>query len=356
MTIKVAPGFVDVIELAEQRVTEVGWDVITGAVELSAQLHTEAMNEMLAGVCEPPNAPQEQVEIAVRTELQPLEGEFDRPKPVGSLYSYQQGYPIQRGGHAWGTGRESRVTMTVREANLFTIQGIQADANWIIRRINHAVFYDQNRTYKDKLLGDITCKPLANGDTQEYVLENGNTATDNHFLAQAAAIDDSNNPFPTIYDELLEHPENNGDPVVYIPTNLKPTVTALAGFVVNENPAIVPGSGTDTLSRLPRIPFGDKVLGMVDDCWIVEWRRLPDNYMWAHCEGDDPWVGWRQHEAPELRGFFVESYTDGGVLQATGMIRYSGFAVRKRAKAVVMQIGAADYSPPAAYDVAWLAQ
>lgn len=356
MPIKVAPGFIDVIELENQRVTQVGWDVITGAIEVSARIHSEAMNEMLDALCEEPNEPQEQVEIGARTELQPLEGEYDRPKPVGSLYSYQQGYPLEKGGHAFGTGRESRVKMTVGEANKFVLQGLQADANWMIRRILHALFYDSNRTYADKRYGDITCKPLANGDTQEYVLETGATATDTHFLAQAVAIDDSNNPFPTIYDELLEHPENGSVPVVYVSTSLKASIEALTAFTENLDPDIVPGSATDTLSRLPRIPFGDRVLGKANDCWIVEWRRLPSGYMVAHCEGDDPFIGWRQDETPELRGLFIESYTDGGVLQATGMIRYSGFSVRKRTGALVYYVGGASYVVPTAYDMAWLPQ
>ncbi|MBN2446343.1 MAG: hypothetical protein JXO22_06450 [Phycisphaerae bacterium] len=356
MTIKVAPGFIDLIELASQRVTEVGWNVVTEAVELSAQLHTDAMNELLTSICEEPPAVKEKVEIAARTELQPLEGEFDRPKPVGALYSYEAGYPLERGGHAFGTGRESRVEMTVAEANKFTLQGLTADATWMKRRILHSVFWNAARSFEDKKVGTVPCVPLANGDAQEYVLRNGDSATDNHYLFQAVAIDNSNNPFPAIFTELLEHPENSGDPVVYVATNLKASIEALSGFVKNENPAIVPGSGTDTLARLPVIPFGDKVLGMVDGCWIVEWFDMPSGYMFAHCEGDDPFIGWRQHSAPELRGFFVESYSDGGVLQATGMIRYSGFSVRKRTKALVMLIGAGAYTPPAVYNMAWLPQ
>ena len=38
MALKVAPGFVDLIELANQRVVEVGWNLITEAVALFALL------------------------------------------------------------------------------------------------------------------------------------------------------------------------------------------------------------------------------------------------------------------------------------------------------------------------------
>jgi hypothetical protein len=355
MTHLVAPGFVDYIELASQRVTELGWDIITGAIELSARLHTEATEELLSSICVEPNQPQERVEAVTRTELQPLAGEMDRPRPVGSLYSYTAAYPLEKAGHAFGTGRESRVKMTVREANKLTIQGLQADANWMYRRILHAWFYDNSYTYVDEDFGDITCLPLANGDAQEYVKANGDTATDTHFLAQAAAIGDAADPFDDIYDELMEHPENGiADPVVYIPTNLKATVMALASFTEDIDPDIVPGSATDTLRGLPSIPFGDKVLGKSHNCWIVEWKRLPNNYMVAHAPDAEPFIGWRQDSAPELRGFFVESYTDGGVMIATGMIRYSGFAVRQRTAALVYRIGDAAYEPPTGYDVTYL--
>ena len=41
--------------------------------------------------------------------------------------------------------------------------------------------------------------------------------TETHYLAQANPIDNSNNPFPTIYNELIEHP-GNGGPEPWSPT------------------------------------------------------------------------------------------------------------------------------------------
>ena len=348
MTIKVAPGFVDLIELAEQRVTEVGWNVISDAVTESARLHTEAMNELLTIVEEPPRV-KEKVEIAVQTELQPLEGEFDRPKPVGMLYSYEVGYPIYWGAHAWGVGRESAVKMTVAEANKFTLQGLTADANWMIRHILTAWFTNTKYTFADKEWGDLPIMPLANGDAQEYVLQSGATAADNHYLFQAVAIDNANNPFPVIYEELGEHPENMGDPVVYVATNLKTSIEDLSGFVENSDADIVPGSAVPTLARGPRIPFGDKVLGKVDHCWVVEWKRLPNSYILAHPEDVEPFIGFRQDTAPELRGLMVEQYVDNGVQRINALLRKAGFAVRRRTGALAMLVGAGAYTPPAAY-------
>lgn len=349
MALKVAPGFVDLIELANQRVVEVGWNVITDAVELSARLHTQAMDELLSAVCIEPPRVKEKVQIAAQTELQPLEGEFDRPKPVGQLYSYEAGYPVYWGAHAWGTGRESAVKMTVAEANALTLQGLTADANWMIRHILTAWFTHTQYTFADKEWGDLPILPLANGDSQEYVLQSGVTATDNHYLAQVNAIDNSNNPFPLIYEELGEHPENVGAPIVFIPANLKAAVEALAAFVPNRDPDIVPGSAVSTLGRELRVPFGDRLLGKVDGCWVVEWKRLPNNYLLAYPEEGEPFIGWRQDEAPELRGLRVEQYVDNGVQRVQALVRKSGFAVRRRTGALAMLIGAASYTPPAAY-------
>lgn len=348
MTIKVAPGFMDLIEMEKMRVTELGWNKVTEAIEVSAQLHTEAMDELLSAVVENVEQVKEKVEIPAATELQPLEGEFDRPKPTGYLYSYEQGYPLFDAGHAWGTGRKTSAKMTIAEANKLTLQGLEADSRWMVNHILNPIFYPTSWVFVDKKWGNLTIQPLANGDSQEYVLVDGTTAADNHYLAQAAAIDNSNNPFPTIYTELTEHPENMGDPVVYVPTGLKTSIEALSGFVKNENPAIAPGTATDTLNYLPSIPFGDKVLGMVDDCWIVEWRRLPAGYMLALI-GDEPFIGWRQEPEPELRGLYPEFYVENGIQRIAALIRTSGFSVRRRAAALVCQIGSASYSAPAAF-------
>lgn len=350
MTKQVAPGFIDLVDLfPNDRVVDQE-EAVDDAVRISAEIHSQQMDAMLSTLVQEPAKVKENVEIMAVTELQPLDGEFDRPKPAGSLYKYEAGYPLYRAGHAWGTGRESRVKMTVSQANKFTLQALTADARWIMRHIKHALFYDTNWTFPDREWGDLPIVALANSDTQEYVLRTGLTATDNHYLAQAAGIADITNPFPTIREELLEHPENGGDVIVYVATNLVASITALAGFREVVNPAIIPGSATDTFAYLPEPPFGDRVVGMVDDCWIVEWTSLPNNYMIAHCESFEPPLAWRQEQYPELRGLFREFYTEGGgVMQLNGFIRYSGFSVRQRTGFVVMLIGAGAYTPPTGY-------
>jgi hypothetical protein len=352
MALTVAPGFVDLMELADQRVTEVGVQTVEDAIQMSVNLYLAESNKMLSALVERTTKFKEKIDVPAATELQPLHGDRDRPRPAGQLYSFDQGYPLWSAGHAWGGGRITRAKMTVAEANKFTVQALTADSNWLIRHVLHALFYDNSFTYADEAHGDLTVVPLANSDTQEYVLYNGTTATDTHYLAQADAIDDTHNPFPDINAELTEHPENTGEVVVYIPTNLKATVTALGGFVDNQHPALIPGSATDTLAYLPNFPVGEKVLGIVDDCWIVEWRRLPSSYMVATMVGGDPFLAMRQEPEAELQGLILEKYSDGGVNLENGFIRMAGFSPQRRTGAVVYRVGDAAYVPPSGYDVA----
>lgn len=351
MTKQVAPGFVDLIELADDLVTEVGVEVVYEAVETSARLYQEASDAMLDNLAERTTEYKENIKIAAAAMLQPLHGDRDRPKPVGALYSFDQGYPIYSAGHAWGGGRVTRAKMTIAQANQFTLQGLTADSNWLIAHILHAIFYDNSFTYADEKHGSVTVVPFANGDSQEYVFYNGDTDTDTHYLAQVDAIDDTHNPFPTIYDELTEHPENDGEVVVYVPTNLKSSITGLGDFVPNQHPALIPGSATDTLDFLPSFPFGERVLGLVDDCWIVEWKRLPSNYMVAMTLGAEPPLAWREHPEVVLQGLIVEQYTDGGVNLENGLVRFAGFSPKRRTGVVVYRIGNAAYAPPSGYDV-----
>jgi uncharacterized membrane protein len=72
-------------------------------------------------------------------------------------------------------------------------------------------------------------------------------ATDTAFGAQAAGIADATNPYPTIYSELMEHPENGGEVISFIPTNLVATTEALATYRVVGDPNVQLGANTAQL-------------------------------------------------------------------------------------------------------------
>jgi hypothetical protein len=201
-------------------------------------------------------------------------------------------------------------------------------------------------------LGDITIQPLANGDTVTYVKVGGASATDTHYLAQASAIDDSNNPFDTIRDELLEHPSNGGPIAVYTPTNLRASIEALTAFIEISDPAIRLSISSDELVTNLDRGFGDELIGYIKGsrCYIIEWRALPDDYLVAHARGGGPVLKMREYPATRLQGFFMENHSPDGNLQVTRMLRYAGFGVSNRVAALVMRIGNGTYAIPTGYD------
>lgn len=348
----VAPGFVDLKDVADRRITEIGVEQIVEAVELSARLHNEAVAELEAGLVETGTTFKERYELPVVAEMQPLVGDTDRPRPVAGQGFYDRAYPIRDVGHAWGGGRKSRVKMTVEQANNHTLTALNADNRWRIRHILAAWMTDTAWTFKDQEHGDLSIGGLANGDAVLYVDINGEGFTDSHYLAQLAAIDSANDPFPTLVDELGEHPENdNGNyPVAYIPTN---QVNAVANLpkVYNRLPDVLEeGVGaTRLISDVTGSPIGDKLIGFHEaGLWLVQLKRLPNNYIPFHVPGI-PFIYMREEPEGELQGLRTELYDDDGVSFVSAYIRTAGYAVRNRIAAGVMLIGSAAYSAPATY-------
>ncbi len=352
MANNVAYGFTGLAHLANERVTTVGVEQVWDAIARSAELHSRVTNQMLASIVERTTAFQERIYLAGSGTLQPID-EWGNPVPTRAEGYYDVAYPLQMGGDAFGWNRVSYAKATVAEANRLTLEAMRKDADWMRRHMLAALFDNASYTFNDTEHGALTVQPLANNDSVTYLRRDGSSATDDHYLAQTAAIDDSNNPFPTIYQELVEHPVNAAPFVVYTPTNLVASIEALATFNAVKDADVVPGTGSDYVPaggyediRL----FGDEVLGKVGHVWVVEWASLPDNYMLGFAMGASPAVlAMREDPEQTLQGLFLESDTDGN-LRTLRLIRRAGFGVRNRVGAVVYQIGAASYSVPSGYD------
>lgn len=352
----IAYGFIGLEHLFATRVQQAGPQRIFTAIQESAAEHNRIINALMSSMVEATTVPQEQFELPAGGTLQPLD-EWGVPIPVKHSGSYQVAYPIQGGGTAWGTNRVSAAYMTVEETNREVVEAQTKDADWMRRHILAALMDKTAWTYNDEVgrdgskgLGNITVQPLANGDAVVYLRVGGSSSTDNHYLGQANAIDDSNNPFDDIYDELMEHPSNSGPIVVYVATSLKASIKGLANFVPVSDPDVRVAADSDELVGNLALGFGDEVLGKCDDCWIVEWKVLPAGYMIAHAQGAGPVLRMREHAPEELRGLFPENYSPDGNRKQMSMIRYAGFGVRNRVAALCYYIGNATYPTPADYD------
>lgn len=193
-----------------------------------------------------------------------------------------------------------------------TVDAFRRDADWMIRHIMSGILDNTTWTFQDKVgpngakgYGTLTIQPLANGDAVTYVKKGATApATDTHYLFQAAAIADTTNPYDDIYAELVEHPSNSGRIKCYIATSLVATTQALTNFIPVSDPDITLGGLNAQLSATVDVGFGDRVLGKVDGCWIIEWGRLPTGCIIGHASGT-PVLGIREYPAPELQGFFL---------------------------------------------------
>lgn len=352
-------GFVTLADQYDQRIASLqnGAQRVWDAIGLSAAEYNRVVDAVMAELAEPTIIAQEQIELPGDGTLQPLD-EDGNPLPIKPSGNYQVAYPIQGGGTAWGDNRITRELMTVEEADRFTVDAFQRDANWLVRHALAALFTNTTWVFNDKVgangakgLGNITIQPLANADTVTYARKGITVpATDNHYLAQAAAIADATNPFPTIKAELHEHPSNgNGSIVAYVATNLSSSIQGLTEFVDKDDPDILPGATADTLSGMISAGPGDTVLGKTKSgVWVVEWGALPSDYLVAKVIGRKP-LKMRRFPVASLQGFFPEKHDVDGNHLVRRFLRYAGFGVSDRVAALCMRIGNASYAIPSEF-------
>lgn len=343
-----AYGFTGKTELLSKRLTDVGSAVVWSMVQESVAEYNRQMNAMLAAVANPTTLYTERFRLPSSGTLQPLD-EWGNPRPELLGTYFDVAYPIQGGGTAFGLNRVSNNLVTVDEINALTVERLQRDADWMRRHMLAALFTNTTWAYADDQHGSLTIQCLANGDAVTYGLTGGSVATDTHYLAQASAIDDSNNPYDDIYTELMEHPSNSGPVVAYIATDLVATTKALTAFVEIGDPDLRYGTGTTQIAAPFSKRFGDEVLGKVNGVWVVEWRALPSTYILAMAEGGGPPLGMRQYPSQALQGLFTENHSPDGNLQESRFIRYAGFGARNRVAALVYRIGNGSYAIPTGY-------
>lgn len=348
----IAYGFIGKDHLMDERVTLDNVREVRSAIADSVAFHNEQVERIMSEMVEVTTEHQVRFRYGNGGTLQPVD-EYGNPLPVREkTRAYDVGFPIQGGATAWGDNRVSRALMTGQEVNDNTLGALRRDADWLKRHALAAMFDNEEWTFPDEEFGDLTIKPLANGDATEYRRKNNVVDTDNHYLAQANAIDDTNNPFPAIRAELNEHPENTGATIVaYIPSNLRGAVEGLTNFYEIGDPNIRLGQGTAALDGNVAPGMGDEFIGYVDGVWIIEWQLLPDNYIVAVARGaEEKPLRMRQYPVSDLQGLFTEEHSPDGNLQEHRFIRFAGFGAYNRVGALVYRIGNAAYAVPAEYD------
>ena len=344
-------GFTNLKDVFSQRVDDVGVAVVNDAIDATIAEHNRQLAALVGLFATPTTEYKMRYRTPVAARLQPLD-ESGRARPIKLAGYYDVAFPLQEAGTAWGQTYKASKKMTVQEANDILNTLLTADKRWMRDHILAALFTNASWTFRDDQHGDLTVKGLANSDTDTYLVQTGADAgaTDTHYLAQANAIDNSNDPFPTIYDELTEHPENSGEVVVLIPSNVKTTVQNLAAFYPTTDGNLNPGNATTTLRGSLGTPLPGVLLGYHEArVWIAEWKSLPSGYMIATTTGGPRPLLMREEMEASLRGFNRVAERNDHPFYESQYLRIAGFGANNRVGALVQRIGNGSYAIPTNY-------
>jgi hypothetical protein len=338
-------GFHDLQSIFDQRVED-NVTLVNSAIDESVAEHNRQMDALLSLFVTRTTEFKVRFRTATTASLQPLD-QNGRARPIQPAGYYETAFPILDAGTAWGVNYKARAKMTVEEANAITATMLMADMRWVRYHILAALYANASWTFADPQHGNLTIVGMANNDTVTYQIMAGTDAgaTDNHYLAQAAAIADAADPFPAIYTELAEHPENSGPIVALIPTNLKAAVMALSGFYPASDPNIDLGASQARLVGNLGVSVPGEVFGYHDaGVWLVEWRNMPDSYIIAVSTGGERPIAMREEPEASLQGFQKVAERNDHPFYESQFLRSAGFGGWNRVAALVYRIGNATYS------------
>lgn len=344
-------GFHNLKDLATERVTTVGVDVVGTAIEQAFQEHNRQLDALMDFFVTRTQEWTQRFASVTAARNQPID-ESGRARPIKPSGYYDVAFPLQFSGNAWGADYVTSVKMTVAEVERTTRTLLMGDARWMRDHVLAALFTNVTWTFNDPLKGSLTIQPLANNDSVTYQIISGGDvgAAAQHFLAQANTIaDGADNPFPTIYDTLVQHPENSGEVVAFVPNGLTASIEALATFVPENDPNVRQGANTAVLTGTLPGTLPGTLIGYVDKVWIVEWRSLPAGYLIATTTGGDRPLAMREDPEAELRGFRQVATREDHPFYERQYIRRAGFGAWNRVGALVYRIGNGSYAIPTNY-------
>jgi len=234
------------------------------------------------------------------------------------------------------------------------------DAATVRFELLKALLNNTQRTFVDPLHGSLLVEPLANGDAVVYppVLGSETEATDTHYLESgyaAANISDTNDPFPTMKDELEEHfgvVQGGGNLIAFINSAQRAKVGDLTDFDPIPSNYVIPGTQTPTPINLPQSVPG-AVLGYhACGIWVVEWRSLPAAYMVA-IDADAPAPLKVRVDPADTglgRGLQLVAKDEQYPLESSHYRHRFGFGCGNRLNGVVMELGTGGtYTIPSGY-------
>lgn len=344
-------GFINLQDVVNERVSDQMVPVITDAITQTIAVHNQTLDQMMSLFVTRITEPKLRYKTFIGHRLQPLD-ENGRARKSHASNGYEVGFPIQSAGDAWGIDRMARIKSTVGIVNDTIATVLDADKTWVRDHILAAIFNNSNYTFEDPEFGELAVKALANQDGTIYLPRPGFVAGEqaNHYRT-FTAMDNTNQPFDTIYRDLTKRVENSGmgTVIVFVPPTQSAAVRALANFIEAEDPDIIPPITASVLAASAPTNVPGEVLGKVDRCWVYEWSAVPDNYLIAVTTAGDRPVGMREHKEAELRGFNAWADRADAPYFERQFDRHAGFAAWNRVGAIVYKLTGGAYDVPTGY-------
>lgn len=349
-------GFRNLDDLTlNSQVTPAMVPTITDAIEESRQMHNVEMNSVMSLLAEPVTNPKEHFKTATSARLQPLD-EDGRARSIKASGGFDIAYPIKKAGIAEGNNFETGVLQTVADVQEVTAMMFLADNNWMMDQLLAACYNNADWVYPDKKWGDLTVKPIANGDAQTYFTNTGASTgvAQNNLLFQAASIDDTHNALYTAANQLRKFPGDRSKAISLVPTNLIDSVMGLTGFIDQMDDNVQAGANTDVLQRGPGVAYPGALRGYdrVSRTWVVEWDRLQDNRIFVVPIGGARPIGFRQYDAAQLQGFVLIGERNDLPYYERQYSRWGGFGARNRTALVGIQVGNSSWTVPTGFNPA----
>lgn len=352
-----AYGFSNLQDVFDENVTDVQVETLDQAVRDSAQAHSEDVNALTSTFVEHTTVPQIRYELPGDGELQAV-GENGVPLPTRAGARYTRGFPLFRGADSFGANRETWAKMTVAGLNRRMLNVQNKDARWNIRRILAAMFTNVDYVFNDENdeVGAITVGTLAKtGDGSIYPNLNGQLVTANHYVAQAAAIDNTNNPYKVAAALLRQHPSNLEPFVSFVSTSLIEDSMALSAFYVARGLEPLVNFGADVSTADDEVEefigFGKRVVGVANNVILVEAPRVPDGYIVTYAQGSGAPLRMREEPEVTLQGLQTVIHQMDSNFRRYDFYRKAGYGVANPVSVVVTQVGSATYSIPSGYDI-----
>lgn len=337
-------GFHQLKDIVGDRVED-RLEVVNDAIADAVAEHNRQLEALLGLFVERTTDPSARFTQYASTRSQPLD-QNGRALPIKPAGHYDVAWPIQASGNAWGVNHVSRELMTVQDANDITRTMLDGDIQWVWDHVLASLFANASWNFPDEQYGTLAVSVLANNDTVTYARKNGAAATDQHFLATNSAIADANNPFPTIYNEITEHPENSGDVITLVPTNLMSSIEGLADYHEAPDPNIELGVGNDRLTGSLSATVPGVVRGYVNRQWIVEVGSLVNDYTITVTTDGRRALRMREYPVASLQGFKQVGQRDDHPFYESQYARWAGFGAWNRVGAVVHRFGNSSYATP----------